>query len=223
MPPNSASTEAFGGATRISFDATGATAYIADGTRNRRVVAVDAATGEIKMYWGAYGKSPSDAATPAYSPTAPASQSFSGVMCAEPSNDGMVYVCDRGNNRIQVFKTDGSFVKEATIAGATLGEGSVWDIAFSRDAAQRFVYVADGSSHRVRILDRANLTELTNFGDGGRVPGTFYAVQGVATDSKGNLYTVETYDGKRVQKFTYKGVGTVTKANQGVLWPAVAK
>jgi hypothetical protein len=62
-----------------------------------------------------------------------------------------------------------------------------------------------------------------SFGDGGRQPGQFYAVHSVATDSKGNLYTVETYEGKRLQKFTYKGVGAVTAANKGVLWPANGK
>ncbi len=223
LPPNSTNTDLFGGATRIAFDGTGSTAFIADGLRNRRVVAVDAATGAVKMFFGAYGKTPSDAPTPAYSPSAAASQSFSAVTCAEVSKDNLVYVCDRNNDRIQVFKTDGSFVTEAKVAPNTLGEGSVWDIAFSADAGQRFLYVADGASQRVRVLDRATLTELTAFGEGGRVPGMFYAVHSIATDSKGNVYTGETYEGKRVQKFNFKGVGPVTKANQGVLWPVVAK
>ena len=223
LPPNSGSGDTFGGATRISFDALGATAYIADGVRNRRVVAVDVATGSIKMFWGAYGKSPSDASTPAYTADAAPSQSFSGVSCAEASKDGLIYVCDQKNDRIQVFKPDGSFVKEAKVAPATLAEGSVWDIAFSADALQRYIYVADGMSDKVRILDRVNLTELTAFGDGGRVPGSFYAVHSIATDSKGNIYTAETLEGKRVQKFNFKGVGPVTKANQGVLWPGAGR
>ena len=135
----------------------------------------------------------------------------------------MVYVCDRNNDRIQVFKTDGSFVKEAKVAAFTLGEGSVWDIAFSSDAAQKYIYVADGANQKVRILDRGTLAELTAFGDGGRVPGSFYAVHSIAVDSKGNVYTAETYEGKRVQKFNYKGLGPVTKANQGVLWPGAVR
>ena len=122
-----------------------------------------------------------------------------------------------------MFKSDGSFVKEAKVAPATLAEGSVWDIAFSADAMQRYLYVADGMSDKVRILDRVNLTELTAFGDGGRVPGSFYAVHSIATDSKGNIYTAETLEGKRVQKFNFKGVGPVTKANQGVLWPGAGR
>jgi hypothetical protein len=222
LAPNSASTEMFGGATRVSFSADGKTAFIADGLRNRRVVEVDAETGAIRKFWGANGGTPSDAATPPYSPSAAPSSQFSGVTCAEPSKDGLLYVCDRGNDRIQVFKLDGSFVKEARVAPATLGDGSVSDIAFSADAAQRYLYVADGVNHKVRILDRVNLQELTNFGEGGRVPGQFYAVSSIAVDSKGNVYTGESLEGKRVQKFVYGGLAPVTKANQGVLWPVRA-
>ena len=99
----------------------------------------------------------------------------------------------------------------------------MWDIAFSRDPQQKYLYVADGMNMKIHVLDRQTLEELNSFGDGGRQPGQFYAVHSVATDSKGNLYTVETYEGKRLQKFTYKGVGAVTAANKGVLWPANAK
>ena len=109
------------------------------------------------------------------------------------------------------------------VAGATLGEGSVWDIAFSADANQRFLYVADGTNQKVRVLDRASLRELTNFGDGGRIPGAFYAVHSIAVDSQGNVYTTETYEGKRVQKFTFGGVGAVTKASQGIVWPGAGR
>jgi len=219
-PPNNASTESFGGATRISFDASANEAYVADGSRNRRIAVIDMNTGAIKRFWGAYGKTPSDAATPAYSPDAPASQQFgTAVMCAELSSDGLVYVCDRANDRIQLFKKDGSFVKEQTVMPKTLREGSVWDIAFSRDAAQRFLYVADGMNNQVHVFDRQSLALVASFGEGGRVPGEFFALHSIATDSKGNIYTTETYEGKRVQKFTYKGLGPVSTAGRAVLWP----
>jgi DNA-binding beta-propeller fold protein YncE len=130
-----------------------------------------------------------------------------------------VYVCDSNNDRIQVFTKEGKFVKEARVAPHTLGAGSVWDIAFSRDAGQRYLYVADGMNEVVHVLDRRALTELASFGDGGRQPGQFYAVDAVAVDSKGNVYTAETYEGKRVQKFTFNGVGPVTTANAGTVWP----
>ena len=138
---------------------------------------------------------------------------------AELSNDGLVYVCDRASDRIQVFQKDGTFVEEAFIAPATLGAGSVWDIAFSRDPGQRFIYLADGNNKKVHIIERESMEILTTFGDGGRQPGQFLGVHSIATDLKGNIYTTETYEGKRLQKFVFKGMGTVTEDDQGVVWP----
>jgi len=131
----------------------------------------------------------------------------------------LLYVCDRVNDRLQVFKPDGTFVKEMFIEKNTLGSGSVWDIAFSKDAQQKYIYLADGENDQVHILDRQSLQVLTSFGDGGRQPGEFYGVHSIAVDSKGNIYTTETYRGQRVQKFTYKGIASVGKENQGVVWP----
>jgi hypothetical protein len=85
----------------------------------------------------------------------------------------------------------------------------VWDIAFSKDREQRFIYLADGSDEKVFILLRETLDVVSSFGDGGRWPGTFFGVHSIATDSKGNIYTTETYEGKRVQRFLYKGVAAV--------------
>jgi hypothetical protein len=127
-------------------------------------------------------------------------------------------VCDRVNNRLQVFQKDGKFVKEAFFARRSLGEGSVWDIAFSRDPQQTYIFLADGRNQKVRVLRRDTLEELTSFGDGGRQPGQFYGVHSIAVDSKGNVYTTETYEGKRIQRFVYRGVGTVPRT-QGILWP----
>jgi DNA-binding beta-propeller fold protein YncE len=195
-------------------------AYIADGYGNKRVAVIDADTGKMKRYWGAYGNKPDDADLGKYDPKAPPPQQFRNpVHCVERSNDGLVYVCDRQADRVQVFQPDGKFVKEAFYAKETLGSGSAWDITFSKDPQQRFMFLADGQNEKVRIILRETLEELTNFGDGGRQPGQFYGVHSIATDSKGNLYTTETYEGKRVQKFVYKGIGTVAAGSQGVLWP----
>ncbi len=214
----------FGKVAKISFDAKASEAYVADGYANKRVAVLDMNSGKLKRFWGAYGNKPDDANLGPYNPDAPLAKQFRNpVHCAEPSNDGMVYVCDRPNDRIQVFRKNGEFVKEVRIAPATRGDGSVWDIAFSRDAAQKYLYLADGKNERVYIMDRQSLEILTSFGDGGRQPGQFFAVHSIATDSKGNLYTTETYEGKRLQKFAYKGLGSVTRANQGVLWPAPKK
>lgn len=198
--------------------------YVADGYGNRRVIVFDADSGKYKRHWGAYGNKPDDTQLPPYNPSEPPSKQFRtpvhGVALAD---DGMLYVCDRTNDRIQVFTTAGKFVKETFIAKNTLGDGSTFDVALSRDKGQKYLYVADGSNMKVHVLDRLSLEELTTFGDGGRQPGQFYAVHSIATDSKGNVFTTETYRGQRVQKFLFKGVAPVTKKDQGVVWPKVAK
>jgi hypothetical protein len=195
-------------------------AYISDGYGNHRVIVIDAETGAFKRMWGAYGNKPSDENLGRYNPTAPPAQQFRNpVHCAMLAKDNNLYVCDRVNDRIQVFTPDGKFVKEAFFAKNTLGAGSAWDIAFSKDAAQKYIYMADGQNAKVYVIDRQSLALLTSFGDGGRQPGQFFGVHSIATDSKGNLYTTETYEGKRVQRFMYKGLGPVQKENQGVVWP----
>jgi len=195
-------------------------AYIADGYGNKRVAVIDADTGKMKRYWGAYGNKPDDTKLANYDPKAPPSQQFRNpVHCVERTNDGMVYVCDRQHDRVQVFTAEGKFVKEGFFAKETLGSGSAWDVAFSRDPEQRFMFLADGMNNRVRVILRETLEEITSFGDGGRQPGQFYGLHNVATDSKGNLYTTETWEGKRLQKFVFKGVSSVVAGYQGVPWP----
>jgi DNA-binding beta-propeller fold protein YncE len=211
---------AFNKVAKISLDEAANEAYVADGYGNHRVAVIDMDTGKIKRYWGAYSNKPDDTNLGRYNPEAtPAQQFRNPVHCAVPSNDGLVYVCDRPNDRIQVFDKAGKFQKEVFVQKTTLGDGSVWDIAFSRDPQQKYFYLADGANEKIHVFDRASLTELTSFGDGGRYPGAFYAVHSIATDSKGNIYTTETYEGKRVQRFVYKGLAPVTKKDQGVVWP----
>src|SRR3989475_724442 len=223
LPVDSNSTEHFGQVAKIFVDPKANEAYIADGYGNKRVAVIDADTGKFKRYWGAYGNKPDDKAAAdmgRYEPGKGAAPQFRGpVHCADRSNDGFIYVCDRTNDRLQVFTTEGKFVKEIFVMPDSLGDGSTWDVAFSRDAAQKYMYLADGRNQKVHIYDRASLTELTNFGEGGHYPGQYYSLHSIATDSKGNLYTTETYQGRRVQKFTYKGIGPVTKKEQGAPWP----
>ncbi len=221
VPVDSNSTEHFGQVAKIFVDAKENEAYISDGYGNKRVAVIDADTGKFKRYWGAYGNKPDDTNIGRYNPDAPPAQQFrTPVHCAEMSKDRLVYVCDRVNDRIQVFTPEGKFVKEAWVSKRTLGDGSTWDIAFSNDPQQKFIYLADGHDEKVWILDRQSLDILTSFGDGGKMPGQFYAVHSIATDSKGNIYTTETYDGRRLQRFLYKGMQTVTKGqDQGTVWP----
>ena len=212
-------TENFGRVAKIWVDPKTNEAYVADGYKNKRVAVLDADTGVMKRYWGAYGNKPDDGDLGKYDPSAaPPKQFRNPVHCVERSNDGMVYVCDRQANRVQVFKPDGTFIKEAHFARQTLASGSAWDIAFSKDPQQRFIFLADGTNEKIRVIVRETMMEITNFGDGGRQPGQFFGVHSIATDSKGNIYITETYEGKRLQKFVYKGMGDVA-SSQGTVWP----
>jgi hypothetical protein len=212
--------ENFGRPAKIWVDPKTNEAYIADGYLNKRVAVIDADTGAMKRFWGAYGNKPDDTNLGPYNPSAPPAQQFRNpVHCIERSNDGLVYVCDRANDRLQVFTPEGKFIKEAFFAKNTKGAGSVWDFTFSKDPEQKFMMLADGQNERVRVLLRDTLEELTSFGDGGRQPGQFYGVHSITSDSKGNLYTTETYEGKRVQKFIYKGIASQARGYQGVAWP----
>ena len=212
--------ENFGRVAKIWVDPQSNEAYVADGYLNKRIAVLDADTGKMNRYWGAYGNKPDDTDLGPYDPAAePAKQFRNPVHCVERSVDTLVYVCDRQNDRLQVFKPDGTFVTEKFYAKNTKGAGSVWDIVFTKDPQQKFILLADGQNERIRVLLRETLEELTSFGDGGRQPGQFYGVHSIASDSKGNIYTTETYEGKRVQKFIYKGIGAVGRGYQGVPWP----
>jgi DNA-binding beta-propeller fold protein YncE len=221
---NSLSMTTFGSVAEVSIDEDANEVYVADGYRNRRVAVIDVESGDIKRFWGAYGNEPDDTNPGPFVPgQEPAQQFRTPVHCAQPSNDGLVYVCDRVNNRLQIFQKDGTFVEELFVKPNSLGDGSVWDISFSPDPEQTFIYLADGTNRKIFIIERETLEILTNFGAGGRNPGQFFAVHGLVTDSKGNIYTTETYEGKRVQKFTYKGMGPVTVMDQGTPWPVDKK
>ena len=136
-----------------------------------------------------------------YDPDGPPPPQFRIVHAVRISSDGLVYVSDRTNDRLQVFRKDGTFVQEAFIAKQTLGSGSVWDVGFSTDPDQRFLFVPDGTNQRVRILLRESLEVVGTFGSAGRWAGQFYGAHNLAVDSEGSLFITETYEGKRVQKF----------------------
>ena len=209
---------------KITVDPKTNEVYVSDGYGNKRVIKFLTAIPVFKRYWGAYGKKPDDTNLGRYDPNVPPAQQFCNpVHRAEPRERRQpvcLRPCERSHPGIQ---RDGTFVKEKVLYKNTLGDGAVWDIAFSKDPQQKYIYVADGSNEKVYILLRDTLEILTSFGDGGRQPGQFYAVHSIATDSKGNIFTTETYRGQRVQKFVYKGLAPVTKQDQGVVWPKSAK
>jgi DNA-binding beta-propeller fold protein YncE len=188
--------------------------FVADGYFNRRVIVFDADTGAYKRHWGAYGKKPDDDykfPARAQLVQGPPPQQFNNpVHSVIVSNDDLVYAADRTNNRFQVFRLDGTFVKEVFIARTTLqAEGTVHHFAFSPDKEQRFLYIVDGSNKAVRILNRQTLEIVENVGGhAGHNAREFFHAHSFAVDSKGNLFIGEVNNGQRYYKYAYKGMGS---------------
>jgi DNA-binding beta-propeller fold protein YncE len=173
--------------------------YVADGYGNRRVIVFDASTGAYKRHWGAYGKRPDDTKIPDYNPESP--QFGMPVHCVRMTKDNLLYVCDRMNNRVQVFKKNGEFVRQFVYDPDTKGSGSVWDLVPSEDPSQRYLLIADGTNNEVRIVLRESGAVIGSFGRPGRQAGDFHWVHNIAIDSQGSVYTSEVDTGKRAQRF----------------------
>ena len=182
--------------------------YIADGYGNRRVMVLDATTLAFKRMWGAYGNKPDNRPLGSFDPDAAPTQQFRLPHNISISRDGFVYVADRPSNRIQVFRKDGTFVKETFIAKRTFLNGAASGFALSPDPQQRFLYMIDGADHHVWILERQSLKVIARFGQQGLWGGYLNVPHAIAVDSKGNLYIGENFDARRFQRFLYKGVGT---------------
>jgi DNA-binding beta-propeller fold protein YncE len=204
-------TQYLGNPTDVYVDPKTDEAYVTDGYINHRVIVFNATTGAYKRLWGAFGHKPDDTPMPRFDRSAPPRQQFDTPHCITMSNDGLLYVCDRGNQRIQVFKADGTFVKDALVnaklSGGVIG-GNPWDIAMSRDAQQKYIFLVDGGTHKVHTLLRETLEVVSSFGQRGRWAGEFESPHSIAIDSKGNLYVAETLDGRRVQRFVRKSGST---------------
>jgi DNA-binding beta-propeller fold protein YncE len=196
-----------GGPAAVSVDQKTNEVFVADGFFNRRVIVFDGDTGAFKKMWGAFGSVPKDSPGPVVSDGGnitrehleePGPAQFSNVHCLKLSNDGLVYVCDKGNERIQVFTTSGKYVTQLVATSAN-------SVAFSRDSQERFLYIADRSRSQVLIYNRRTLTYLGALGGGpGEAPGQFSRVHDLSVDSKGNIFTAEESDSssnRRVQKF----------------------
>jgi DNA-binding beta-propeller fold protein YncE len=181
--------------------------FVSDGYEHRRVIVFDADTGKLKRFWGAYGNKPDDTAPWIRIFEGPPAQQFFAVHDITISNDGLVYVADRGNNRVQVFKVDGTFVKEAFVAREVRApSNSVIGVLLSADDRQQFLYVLGADDH-IRILNRDTLQVIGRFGRMGYYPGQFMRLHMGAVDSKGNIYTANAgSDGRRIQKHVFKGV-----------------
>jgi DNA-binding beta-propeller fold protein YncE len=214
---NNQDTTMLGRVAGIDVDDAGHEVYLADGYLNNRIVVFDSNTGAFKRGWGAYGIAlsevtntiegvegdvPAAGSIPPYAPGDPPDKQFrSPVHCVRLSADGLVYVCDRHNNRVQVFTKQGKYVSEFFLRTNTLGNGSTWTLTFSRDPQQKYLFVVDGENNRIAIVRRSDGVEVGSFGHSGRNAGQFHWVHQIGIDSKGNLYTGEVDTGKRVQKF----------------------
>jgi hypothetical protein len=217
--------------------------FVADGYGNKRIIVFDADTGVFKRMWGAFGNIPLDDPTPPageggqrggapqrgggrqdltripakeLDPKDPGPPQFNTVHGVKVSNDGLVYVSDRGGKRVQVFTIEGKFIKQVWIdrwceapRGSNLFCGSgdtAASTAFSSDPEQRFLFVASRSPARIWVFDRKTLEPVDSFGRPGVAPGEFYVLHHMTADSKGNLYASEVEDGRRIQKFVFKGL-----------------
>ncbi|MEL7045422.1 MAG: beta-propeller fold lactonase family protein [Pseudomonadota bacterium] len=203
----------------IATDPKTGEALVADGYINKRIIGFDKA-GEFTRFWGAYAASPDDktregafdqsqASSNADGGANPESRAFGDIVhCVVRGPDARIYVCDRRNNRLQIFETNDnggtSFVKNVVIAADTGGTRTVSDVAFSPDG--KFLYIADMMNGQVWILDSETHEELGALGRNGRYPGQFIWLHSVVVDSAGNLYTSEVGTGRRVQKFVFSGV-----------------
>ncbi len=203
---NSSDTSRLGRPANMAVDIAAHEIYVADGYYNHRIIVFDSETGVFKRMWGAYGNPPTDEKLGPYDPAAPLPQQFRNpVHCVKLSLDGLVYVCDRTNDRIQVFKKDGTFVREFRVESKTLANGSIWDLEFFPDTSQSFLLNADGANNEVRIIKRETGETVGSFGRNGRNAGEFHWVHNLAVDSKGNVFTTEVDTGKRAQKFLLQG------------------
>lgn len=208
---SSADTKNFAGPSQVWVDPATNEAYISDGYRNRRIIVLDADTGAFKRMWGAYGKPPKDPQQKDAFGSDRSMDNFSVTHCIAPTNDGLLYVCDRANSRVQVFKKDGTYVNEVIVGevarpAAKTHLGNVWSIGFSPDKDQRFMYVADGTNKKIWILNRKDLKVVGSLGSGGRQGGQFQTIHVLGVDSKGNIYAGETLSGNRVQRFLFTGM-----------------
>ncbi len=199
-PTSSADLSQFGRVADLELDAPANEIYAADGYGNHRVAVLDADSGAIKRVWGAYGKPPTDDDLPRYDPQSP--QFANPVHCIALAKDGLVYVCDRENNRVQVFHKDGSYVQQFVFDAKTLGSGSAWGVAFSPlDKKQNYFVLLDGTNNVLETVRRKDGVVVGNYGRPGRGAGEFHWVHVGKFDSRGNFYTGEVDNGKRLQKW----------------------
>ncbi len=222
MPENNQETGYLINKGRFQLDEVANELYI---IQQKRVLIYDASTGAYKRGWGGHGMPLSEVSNqpiPPYTWTGappPDERNFvPDLHFVEISKDRLVYIGERGQNRIEVFTTDGKFVKEFYVSPNTPGQrvgegcgglnnpklppcGTTYKLVISKDPQQKFLYVADGTNNKVWILDRQSGRTLGSFGGNGRYAGMLHWINAIGMDSKGNIYTGEVEHAKRIQKF----------------------
>jgi len=204
-PLNNQDTSMLGRPSGLAVDDAAHEVFIADGYLNSRVMVFDSNTGVFKRGWGAYGaklEEISNAPRARYTPGQPPAKQLNLVHCLAMSKDGLIYICDRTNDRIQVFSKEGQFVSEFIVHPETQGMGSVVNLGFSGDPGQQFLIVADDGNSMVRLLRRKDGMEIASFGHRGHNAGQFEALHQLAVDQRGDIYTGEAGGGMRIQKFS---------------------
>jgi DNA-binding beta-propeller fold protein YncE len=192
-----ASHERFFNPAGIAIDPANGDIYVADGYGNRRVAVFDK-NGKFLRQWGRQASEEEARAG--------AGGAFIRIVhCIAIGNDGLVYVCDRQGDRVQVFDKTGKFQRNIWIKTGTPTlpdpRGTAWWVAFSRDARQQYMYVMNGRNEVVHILDHESGKILASFGRPGHQLGNFIHGHTMAVDSRGNIYVAETDWGRRVQRF----------------------
>jgi DNA-binding beta-propeller fold protein YncE len=219
--------------------------FVADGYGNRRIIVFDGASGKYLRHWGAYGKRPEDPPPQPQGAGAAGASSANEVVPAAPpaqfriphgiigSRDGLIYLADRANNRIQVFRQNGEFVREKILrprCGAQekaswapkrpCGNEATFSLGFSHDGPQTYIYSADGGSHVINVLRRSDLEVVSEFGGPGVGVGQLGRPHNLTVDPSGNIFVAEAEGpdvkhpvtgatvkaGSRPQKFTFTGV-----------------
>lgn len=219
---NNQQTDTLNGIGAFALDEDAHEIYVADGFVNKRILVYDMNTGAFKRGWGGHGVPLSEIdnnPTPAYDINGlpPDQKEFAPILhCVVLSKDGIVYVCERGADRVSAYTKDGKFVNSFFVHPTTQARGAhcggpygttdgpcgtVFHLALSTDPQQKYVLVADGTNNMVWVHDRKTGALVTSFGGNGRYAGQLHWIDAIIVDSKGNVYTGEVEDGKRVQKF----------------------
>src|SRR5579863_6719334 len=210
------------GIAAFDFDEDAHEIYVTDGFLNKRVLVYDMDSGVFKRGWGGHGIPLSEIdndPTPPYDAAGPPpnqKQFAPALHCVHFSVDNLVYICERGSDRVQVFTKQGKFVSSFFVhpstpsRGAECGGpgstmfgmcGTIYNLTFSHDADEKYLLIADGTNDKIWIHDRMSGNLVGSIGDNGRMAGQFHWIDAIAMDSKGNIYTGEVDTGKRVQKF----------------------